>query len=111
MSAIRVDGNDVFAVYNAMKAARHAAVSQHRPFLIEAMTYRFDTALKYSLTLVHYEQASRCQFSGSVAVLRLGCYCASQMTMSNAAVLKEFCFVEVATPLERTHACLISCPS
>jgi TPP-dependent pyruvate/acetoin dehydrogenase alpha subunit len=40
MSAIRIDGNDVFAVYNAMKAARHVAVTQHRPVLIEAMTYR-----------------------------------------------------------------------
>jgi hypothetical protein len=29
-----------FAVYNAMKAARHVAVTQHRPVLIEAMTYR-----------------------------------------------------------------------
>lgn len=45
MSAIRVDGNDVFAVYNAMKAARQAAVAENRPFLIEAMTYRFDLLL------------------------------------------------------------------
>ena len=40
MPAVRVDGNDVFAVYNAVKAARDMAVSQCRPFLIEAMTYR-----------------------------------------------------------------------
>jgi len=40
MPAVRVDGNDVFAVYNAVKAAREMSVSQCRPFLIEAMTYR-----------------------------------------------------------------------
>ena len=40
MNAIRVDGNDVFAVYNVVKAARQIAVTEHRPVLIEAMTYR-----------------------------------------------------------------------
>ncbi|KAG7471140.1 hypothetical protein MATL_G00121260 [Megalops atlanticus] len=37
---IRVDGNDVFAVYNATKEARRRAVTENQPFLIEAMTYR-----------------------------------------------------------------------
>ncbi|XP_076069867.1 2-oxoisovalerate dehydrogenase subunit alpha, mitochondrial-like [Oratosquilla oratoria] len=40
MATIRVDGNDVFAVYNATKAARDIAVKENRPVLIEAMTYR-----------------------------------------------------------------------
>ena len=40
MMAIRVDGNDVFAVYNVTKAARDITVNQQRPVLIEAMTYR-----------------------------------------------------------------------
>lgn len=40
MAAIRVDGNDVFAVYNATKMAREIVVNQNRPVLIEAMTYR-----------------------------------------------------------------------
>ena len=38
----RVDGNDILAVYNATKKARELAVSENRPVLIEAMTYRFD---------------------------------------------------------------------
>uniref|UniRef100_A0A8C5ME78 2-oxoisovalerate dehydrogenase subunit alpha n=1 Tax=Leptobrachium leishanense TaxID=445787 RepID=A0A8C5ME78_9ANUR len=38
--SIRVDGNDVFAVYNATKEARCRAVAENQPFLIEAMTYR-----------------------------------------------------------------------
>ncbi|MBN3313004.1 ODBA dehydrogenase, partial [Atractosteus spatula] len=40
MLSIRVDGNDVFAVYNATKEARRRAIAENQPFLIEAMTYR-----------------------------------------------------------------------
>lgn len=40
MTTIRVDGNDVFAVYNATKAARQICVEDNKPVLIEAMTYR-----------------------------------------------------------------------
>ncbi|KAL4743959.1 thiamine diphosphate-binding protein [Aspergillus similis] len=41
IDTIRVDGNDVFAVYEAMKAARTLALSQGgKPVLIEAMSYR-----------------------------------------------------------------------
>ena len=40
MSTIRVDGNDVLAVYNACKTAREIAITENRPVLIEAMTYR-----------------------------------------------------------------------
>ena len=40
MSSIRVDGNDLFAVYAATKAARQISVEESRPVLIEAMTYR-----------------------------------------------------------------------
>ncbi|XP_006813170.1 2-oxoisovalerate dehydrogenase subunit alpha, mitochondrial-like [Saccoglossus kowalevskii] len=38
--AIRVDGNDMLAVYNAIKAARDIALSESRPVIVEAMTYR-----------------------------------------------------------------------
>ncbi|ORY02020.1 Dehydrogenase, E1 component [Basidiobolus meristosporus CBS 931.73] len=40
IDTIRVDGNDVWAVYNATKEARRIAVEENRPVLIEAMTYR-----------------------------------------------------------------------
>ena len=40
MAAIRVDGNDLLAVYEATKAARDYAVQHNAPVLIEAMTYR-----------------------------------------------------------------------
>lgn len=37
---IRVDGGDVFAVYEATKKAREIAVNENKPVLIEAMAYR-----------------------------------------------------------------------
>jgi 2-oxoisovalerate dehydrogenase E1 component alpha subunit len=40
VDTIRVDGNDVFAVYAAVRAAREFAVANSRPVLIETMSYR-----------------------------------------------------------------------
>lgn len=40
MAAIRVDGNDVFAVHEAVREAREYALKKSAPVLIEAMTYR-----------------------------------------------------------------------
>ena len=40
MHVIRVDGNDILAVYRATQEARLIAVEQNEPVLIEAMTYR-----------------------------------------------------------------------
>eukprot|EP00013_Stygamoeba_regulata_P023261 CAMPEP_0177655228 /NCGR_PEP_ID=MMETSP0447-20121125/14833_1 /TAXON_ID=0 /ORGANISM="Stygamoeba regulata, Strain BSH-02190019" /LENGTH=438 /DNA_ID=CAMNT_0019159089 /DNA_START=33 /DNA_END=1349 /DNA_ORIENTATION=- len=40
IDAIRVDGNDVFAVQHATREARRRAVEEQKPTLIEAMTYR-----------------------------------------------------------------------
>ncbi|XP_061372492.1 2-oxoisovalerate dehydrogenase subunit alpha 2, mitochondrial-like isoform X2 [Gastrolobium bilobum] len=38
--SIRVDGNDALAIYSAVQAARQMAISEERPVLIEALTYR-----------------------------------------------------------------------
>lgn len=38
--AIRVDGNDVFAVHRVTSAARELALKEQRPVLVEAMSYR-----------------------------------------------------------------------
>lgn len=40
MHAIRVDGNDLFAVYNACKEARKKIISEGAPVLIESISYR-----------------------------------------------------------------------
>ena len=38
--SIRVDGNDIFALYNTVSEARKMCVEDSKPVLIEAMTYR-----------------------------------------------------------------------
>ena len=53
MKAIRVDGNDVFAVYNVTKAAREIAVNQSRPVMVEAMTYRLDLSNRTLFPCLH----------------------------------------------------------
>ena len=40
MPAIRVDGNDIFAVYAATAARAHRAAEGNKPTMIEGMTYR-----------------------------------------------------------------------
>ncbi|XP_074567420.1 2-oxoisovalerate dehydrogenase subunit alpha 2, mitochondrial isoform X1 [Curcuma longa] len=54
--SIRIDGNDALAVYSAVHAAREMAISESRPILIEALTYRVghhstsDDSTKYRST-------------------------------------------------------------
>jgi 2-oxoisovalerate dehydrogenase E1 component alpha subunit len=40
MAGIRVDGNDIFAVHEAVRAAREHALARGAPVLLEMMTYR-----------------------------------------------------------------------
>ena len=40
MPSIRVDGNDLFAIYFATKQAREIIIREKRPVLIEAISYR-----------------------------------------------------------------------
>lgn len=40
MNTIRVDGNDLFAVYNACKEARKMIIEEQAPCLVEAISYR-----------------------------------------------------------------------
>ncbi len=40
MPTIRVDGNDIFAIYNACKEGRELIIKEKRPVLIEAISYR-----------------------------------------------------------------------
>lgn len=56
LMSIRVDGNDVFAVYNATKEARRRAVAENQPFLIEAMTYRYSRSNQLPQHFITYKQ-------------------------------------------------------
>ena len=40
MPSIRVDGNDLIAIYHATKKARELIIREKRPVLIEAISYR-----------------------------------------------------------------------
>lgn len=40
MPTIRVDGNDIFAIYTACEKARELIIKDKRPALIEAISYR-----------------------------------------------------------------------
>lgn len=40
IAAVRVDGNDTLAVYNATQAARKYVLENMKPVIIEALTYR-----------------------------------------------------------------------
>jgi len=40
MPSIRVDGNDIFAIYHATKTAREIIIKEKRPVTIEAISYR-----------------------------------------------------------------------
>jgi len=40
MPTIRVDGNDIFAIYNACRRAREIIIGEKRPVLVEAISYR-----------------------------------------------------------------------
>ncbi|CAO3649881.1 unnamed protein product [Cunninghamella echinulata] len=73
IDTIRVDGNDIWAVYNATKAAREIAVKEKRPILIESMTYRIghhstsDDSTKYR---DRKEVEERAQFDNPMTRLR-----------------------------------------
>ena len=67
MKVIRVDGNDVFAVYNVTKAAREIALNRSRPVMIEAMTYRLDRVL-WRVPLSNNSHSLESTLKGSVRV-------------------------------------------
>lgn len=60
--SIRVDGNDILAVYNATAAARTVAVEENRPVLIEAMvsdSYLFTTSSSHPSSSSSLDQTYR----------------------------------------------------
>ena len=66
MDCIQVDGNDLFAVYKAMKDAVKLGRETSKPFFIEAVTYRMgdhttaDDARRYRDALEVEEWAAKC---------------------------------------------------
>lgn len=73
IDTIRVDGNDIWAIYNVTKHARELAIKESKPVLIEAMTYRIghhstsDDSTKYR---DRKEVEERAQFDNPITRLR-----------------------------------------
>ncbi|KAK1263970.1 hypothetical protein QJS04_geneDACA009229 [Acorus gramineus] len=60
--SIRIDGNDTLAVYSAVHAARDMAVSECRPILIEALTYRAGQHSTIEEGLTKYRPADEVEY-------------------------------------------------
>lgn len=58
---IRVDGNDIFAIYAATQKAREMIIRDKRPALIEAMSYRVGdhSTSDFSQTYRHPEEMKK----------------------------------------------------
>lgn len=52
IATIRVDGTDVFAVYNATKLAREYVLANNKPVVLEAMAYRYSRNTIFKLTIL-----------------------------------------------------------
>lgn len=74
LDAIRVDGNDIFAVYAAVRAARKSAVENNRPVLIEAMTYRIGHHSTSDDSLKYREEKEINSFAVDTPITRLNSY-------------------------------------
>ena len=48
LDTVRVDGNDVLAVYAAVKEARRLCITEGRAVLVETMTYRCVTPHRFA---------------------------------------------------------------
>lgn len=61
MPTIRIDGNDLFAVYHATKKAREIIIAEKRPVLIEAISYRVGdhSTSDFSQTYRHPEEMKK----------------------------------------------------
>ena len=61
MPTIRVDGNDIFAIYAATKKAREMIIETKRPVLLEAISYRVGdhSTSDYSQTYRHEEEMKK----------------------------------------------------
>ncbi|MBT3784777.1 thiamine pyrophosphate-dependent dehydrogenase E1 component subunit alpha [bacterium] len=70
----RVDGNDVFAVYEATKKAREMCLNNEGPILIEAMTYRLGAHSTADDPTKYRPEGELTEWSPKGPIVRLGNY-------------------------------------
>lgn len=71
MEAYRIDGNDFFAVYDAVKRAKEHALSGKGPVLIEAVTYRMSSHSTSDDPSRYRKEEETTQWSDKCPILRL----------------------------------------
>ncbi len=74
ITSIQVDGNDYFAVHEAVTKAREQCLAGNGPVLIEAMTYRLGAHSTSDDPSVYRTDAEVDEWKGREPVLRLGRY-------------------------------------
>ncbi len=74
ITSIQVDGNDYFAVHEAVTKARQQCLAGDGPVLIEAMTYRLGAHSTSDDPSVYRTDAEVEEWKGKEPVLRLGRY-------------------------------------
>lgn len=74
MKAVRVDGNDFFAVYDAVAEARRYCLEGNGPVLIEAMTYRMGAHSTSDDPSLYRSEEEVAKWKGRCPVLRLRLY-------------------------------------
>lgn len=74
MEGIRVDGNDVLAIYNVIQHARKVAVEEQRPVLVEAISLRMGSHSTSDDQSLYQDMAEVEQWEKNCPILRLKGY-------------------------------------
>jgi 2-oxoisovalerate dehydrogenase E1 component beta subunit len=105
---IRVDGNDLVAVYTATKEARRLCVEKQTPVMLELMTYRIGDHTTSDDSSA-YRRESKEEFAAhqsKMPILRWGAYLRSQGAWDDAkeAAIKEEAKKEIMTAFKAGEA-------
>jgi len=106
MPGVRVDGNDVFAVYRAMKDAVDRARRGEGPTLIEALTYRMGAHSTSDDPSRYRDESITEAWKAKDPIARLEKYCVSQGLLDEAGIteLRESLFKGIRETLSTVEA-------
>ncbi len=106
MPGVRVDGNDVFAVYRAVKDAVDRARSGGGPTLIEALTYRMGAHSTSDDPSRYRDESVTEAWKAKDPIARLKRYCSREGLMDEASIdgLEKTLFAEIRETLNRVEA-------
>jgi 2-oxoisovalerate dehydrogenase E1 component alpha subunit len=108
IEALRVDGNDFFAVYDAMARARSACLAGKGPILLEAVTYRLGAHSSSDDPTLYRDEAEVRSWQAKDPVLRLRRYLEKQ-TLWDAQQEEEL-QAAIAAEVDQAVAEAKNCP-